>query len=207
MEALSQINKVLNNFGSSCNILLFYGSWLEGMLLMLRLNKESRQYWIEWENEYKQALDWNRYQIEISNFHNRLVKELLNHSLYSFLELIIYVESKEEFKYYLKFLEELECWEKLKINCFVSFQVLEYEEDKDFYLNYQGLMVKNSKTIRSEFPYSGKMIKNILENNPSEMRFIDSTPIENLLIADIPKECIVQRWYLHLCPKQIFINL
>jgi len=81
----------------------------------------------------------------------------------------------------------------LKINCFVSFQVLEYEEDKDFYLNYQGLMVKNSKTIRSEFPYSGKMIKNILENNPSEMRFIDSTPIENLLIADIPKECIVQR--------------
>ena len=93
MLPLSKSGKVFTSLGINVALLSNYGNYLECHLLMSLLSQDIRKHWIEWEDEFRQAMDVNRQMVSLIKFDQDARESLLssekNHFKYRYLDLII----------------------------------------------------------------------------------------------------------------------
>ena len=104
MLPLSSTSDLFTSLGRTAEVLSFFDYYLQSMNLMKSLSKASREYFLENQEAFENALSSTKQYLKVLNFNSKASEILLSHSLYKYVELDINIYEQESLDSFIDFL-------------------------------------------------------------------------------------------------------
>ncbi len=108
MESLSPVKHLLTKFSHSSSILIFFGTFTDGQLLMQKLCHETKQAWETNMDAYRTRLTKSRKILKTpKGFNSELGEYLLEGSRYNSYKLFVHIYNQSDLIAFTKFINQV----------------------------------------------------------------------------------------------------